>query len=172
MKFCPNCGKENPDDRSFCLYCRKSLRLYRSEAKAPVTAPKEPPVVKESVPIEPHKSDSKLLRHDSEPVWSAPEPVLRTPEPVMRAPEPARRTPEPVRSTPEPVRTAATPVWTDPAPVRPAKVKRPAPRISAMRELKLLLKEGFMILVGEPRNLLISLLFTTIHIRCTMFRRH
>ena len=38
-------------------------------------------------------------------------------------------------------------------------MKRPAPRISAMQELKLLIPEGFMVLFGEPRNLLISLLF-------------
>ena len=38
-------------------------------------------------------------------------------------------------------------------------MKGPAPRISAKQELKLLIQEGFMVLTGEPRNLLISLLF-------------
>ena len=125
MKFCPHCGKENPEDRSFCLHCKKSLRLYRSEAKAPVAAPKEPESARINIPTEMHNSNSRIIR-----------------------------------SNPNPVRPEPAPVWHEPTPVRPeAPVKRPAPRISAMEELKLLIREGFMILVGEPRNLLISLLF-------------
>ena len=181
MKFCPSCGKENPDDRSFCAYCRKSLRLYRSEAKVPVAAPKEPEVPKVNIPVEAHKSDSKLIRSNPgtirpnpapvrpdpapvrpNPVPVRPEPAPARPNPVPVRPEPApaRPNPVPVRPDPAPVRHEPAPVWHEPAPARPAvPVKRPAPRISAMQELKLLIKEGFMVLVGEPRNLLISLLF-------------
>ena len=174
MKFCPHCGKENAEDRSFCLYCKKSLRLYRSEANAPVAAPREPESARVNVPIEPHKSDSKLIRNNPGTIRPEPMPVLRTPEPVrsapapawsepapvLRTPEPVRSAPAPVRPEPTPVRPAPAPVWHEPAPVRPAApVKRPAPRISAGQELKLLIREGFMVLTGEPRNLLISLLF-------------
>ena len=165
MKFCPHCGKENADDRSFCLYCKKSLRLYRSEAKTPVAAPREPESARVNVPIEPHKSDSKLIRNNPGTIRPEPTPALRTPEPVRSAPAPARsepapilRTPEPVRPNPVPVRPEPAPVWHEPTPARPA-IKRPAPRISAGQELKLLIREGFMVLTGEPRNLLISLLF-------------
>ena len=167
MKFCPSCGKENPDERSFCVNCRKSLRLYRSEAKAPLATPVEPVIARESAPAEARKSESRLYRRPAEPVVSAPAPVR--PEPVSVRPDPAPVRPEPVSGRPDPipvrpdpipVRPEPAPVWHEPAPVRPAvAVKRPAPRISAMQELKLLIPEGFMVLFGEPRNLLISLLF-------------
>lgn len=117
---------------AFACIAEKSLRLYRAEAKAPVAAPKEPEVPRVNIPMETPNSGSRLIRNN----------------------------PASIRPDPAPIRPAPAPVRPEPAPVRPAvPVKRPAPRISAMEELKLLIKEGFMILVGEPRNLLISLLF-------------
>ena len=174
MKFCPSCGKENPDDRSFCAYCRKSLRLYRADVKPPVEPPREPESARVNTPAEAPKSNSRIIRSNPAPVRPEPAPVLRAPEPVRPNPAPVRPEPTPVRPEPTPVRPAPAPdrpnpvpvrpepapVWHEPAPVRPgAPVKSPAPRISAKQELKLLIQEGFMVLTGEPRNLLISLLF-------------
>jgi len=82
----------------------------------------------------------------------SPSPVVPQPAPAP-APRPAPA-PAPV-SRPAPAPADAPP----PELFQPNPVKKPSRRISAGKELKLLLRQGMLILVGDRRNLLFSLLF-------------
>ena len=65
--------------------------------------------------------------------------------------------------SPPPPRPAAAVVETPPKPVKPAPTPSSVPhanrRISAKRELKLLMRQGWLVMLGEKRNLIISLFF-------------
>lgn len=84
-----------------------------------------------------------------------------TPSPVVPQPAPAPApAPAPTpRPTPAP-QPAPVPVDAPPAELfQPTPVKKPSRRISAGKELKLLLRQGMLILLGDRRNLIFSLLF-------------
>lgn len=143
MKICPSCGRENPDDRSWCVYCRKSLRFY-SSGKTSIHDPKD------------------ISRADERPVG---------PDSRSRAEiDMAESLDTPDRRDTFSSREAETRLDRDTADARPnypdkkrsedfKKAAKPVERISPVRELLLLIQESFMILCGEPRNLIISLLF-------------
>lgn len=93
-----------------------------------------------------------------------------TPPPYPPAPA-AQPTPPPYQPVPAPRPAPAPAPQPVPAPAAPAYVPAPAgtatapktkargPRISVKNELKLLLRQGILVLFGEKRNLIISLLF-------------
>ena len=62
MKFCPNCGKENPDNRIFCAFCKKSLRRYRAEMKVTMTAPTELVTPEKTASPEENNGSGKLYK--------------------------------------------------------------------------------------------------------------
>ena len=85
-----------------------------------------------------------------------------SPAPAIPRPEPMPR-PEAIPH-PAPAPVASAPVDAPPPEffAAPAAKRPPSRRISAGKELKLLLRQGILILLGEKRNLIISLLFPVI----------
>lgn len=168
MSFCPNCGTPfngNP----FCSNCG-------------TPAPASPASATTSSGL---KIKGSFFSSAGNVDGSAPKaPSAPTPTPVPPAPAPA---PTPVPPAPAPA-PAPTPM---PAPA-PAPMPAPAPhdvppasafpppaptpsrprstrRISAAKELKLLLRQGILVLLGEKRNLIISLLFPFIAAAITVW---
>ena len=126
---CPSCGKENAPGKSWCSYCRKSLR-FSGTGKPTADAARqdpEPEKTPEAPPVE-----EPVVKPETTEKYSG----AGTTAAVTIAEKKAGKTVNPVKEARKPVR-----------------------RISAARELLLLIQEGFMILIGEPRNLWISLLF-------------
>ena len=146
MRFCSKCGSHNADGVKFCMNCGNSLEQPKKDFFSAAGS------------LGDDLSGPSAPAPTPRPVAPAPAPVA-PPRPVAPAPAPAVP-PRPVPPRPVPPAPAPTP---KPAPMphtAPASAGRPARRrISPMKELKLLLRQGILILVGDKRNLIISLVF-------------
>ncbi|MBQ9762362.1 MAG: ABC transporter permease [Oscillospiraceae bacterium] len=136
--FCSNCGTKVSDGSSVCPNCRTSLKS----------------------PFAPASSLSAAPSLDSSP---APESPFAPPAAPSFTPNPAPP------AAPSFTAPAAAPAFApDPAPAAAPAAPAVAPmaggikRISAGRELKLLLRQGWLVLVGDMRNLIFSLLFPVV----------
>lgn len=169
--FCTKCGAKVADGAAFCTACGNVLSgapaapVMREMPTAPVEAP------------QPEIRMNGLSRAGSvEPEIPLPAKKPAAPAPVASAPAAAPRVPSapyptvptaPAAPTVPPVVPVA-PVAPPPPPVPPAAPSAPpAPknddrRISPGRELKLLMRQGWLVMLGERRNLIISLLFPVI----------
>lgn len=170
--WCDNCGSKLPESSAFCPICGK-------------TAVKKP-----SAGATGFVSAGSLL--DEEPVGRpmdvvAPAPQPRPLEPAHAAP-PARPMPPtpPAHSAPPITRAIPhegvqfAPITMTSAP-KPPMPKTPAPktvapktagesrRISFGRELRLLLRQGWLVMLGERRNLIFSLLFPVLAAAVTVW---
>ncbi len=139
--ICPNCGRNIPGNPAFCSLCGKPT------AAAPKAA---------------GFSSAGDLGFDSTPARpTAPRSV--TPPPARPAAPPVRPVTPPARPVTPPAKPTAPPPSSKTA---SAPTTAPAGgairRISAGRELKLLLWQGWLVMKGEMRNLIISLLFPLI----------
>lgn len=173
MSFCKNCGTQISEGGKFCPKCG-------TPAAAPAPTPAAPS------PLRPATGFSKAGGLGG-PGGSVPAPAPAKPAaPVAPAPAPEKPA-APVAPAPAPVKPAA-PVTPPPAPIKeeqidelppeelfpPSKPAAPRPssagrRISAGRELRLLLRQGLLVMFGETRNLVISLLFPVIAALITVF---
>ena len=133
MRQCPKCNTALADSATFCTNCGTRL------AAAPAAS---------------SGFFSSASNLDGSPITPKPAPAP-TPTPAPQ-PAPAPR-PVPVPNpapAPRPADAPPANLYT-PTPA----VKKPSRRISAGKELKLLLRQGVLILFGEKRNLIFSLLF-------------
>ena len=157
MNICPNCGSSNPDDGRWCASCGSALtpaeaapkvsrlsgNLARSGSGSVAVAEPVAPIAPPTPPVMP----ARFCMHCGAPVAEGDHFCLNCgKDPDMETP----------------VSTPVAPVSTPPV-SRPAPARKPVPkndrRISVWQELLLLLGESAAILVGETRNLIISLLF-------------
>ena len=176
MIYCRHCGTQQ-EPLKFCRHCGKPLDVPLVPG---TSAPDKVATVKASAgDSDFFNSLGSLDGGLSEP---APRSAAPTPPPAKPPVHTAPVTPPPARTapvTPPPARTA--PVTPPPAAARPTAPVTPTPtaaapaaaaaakarvkpmrRISFGRELRLLLRQGTLILCGDKRNLLISLLFPLI----------
>lgn len=132
--FCVRCGAKVPEGTNFCTACGQ-----------PVTGTPAAP----ATPIAPVSAGGFMRAGGLDlDAPAAPEPT-----PVYSEPESA-----PVYAAPP---APPEPVYTPPAPTVPP-AETASRRISAKRELQLLLRQGWLVMLGERRNLIISLLFPVI----------
>ena len=167
--WCGRCGAKLSDGSKFCPACGCAAGAAPG---APLSAPAPRPIAAEAPggfmrPGGLTSGPDDLSGGTMTGGRSIPEPVIPpmpadppyTP-PVHVAPPvytPPVAPPTPPVSTAPPVSPApAPPVRSAPTPERVPAAGR---RISAGRELKLLLHQGWLVLLGERRNLIISLLF-------------
>lgn len=144
--FCPNCGKNIPGNSAFCPVCGKPVNIPR-----PTAAPRPADTARTG------------------PGFSAPGDLGLGGTPVSRPAAPVRP------AAPPPARPATPPPAAPAAPKAPPATPKAPPaggsirRISAGRELKLLLWQGWLVMKGEMRNLIISLLFPLIAAAITVW---
>ncbi len=162
--FCTKCGARAPEGSRFCTGCGSSLE---PAPKIP-SAPKAPAAPASQGFARAGSLDMDL--GDPAPV-TPPKPAAPVAPPKPAAPVPMAP-PAPTPMAPPTPTPMAPPAPTPMAPPAPAPMAPPAPapkapsggdrRISAQRELKLLLRQGWLVMLGEKRNLIISLLFPVI----------
>lgn len=142
MNQCPKCNATLADNATFCTNCGNRLAAEPAAASSGF-----------------FNSAGNL---DGSPVAPKPTPAPAPRPAPMPTPTPAPQPAPAPRPAPMP-NPAPAPAPADAPPANlytPTPVaKKPSRRISAGKELKLLLRQGILILLGEKRNLIISLLF-------------
>lgn len=148
--WCDNCGSKLPEGGAFCPMCGKTSAKKPSTGAAGFFVPggllEEEPVSRTVVPP---VAESKPAP-TAAPVFSTkPESPVAPPvsaPPITRAIPHEGVTFKPITET---------------RPIKPAvpKTSGEGRRISFTRELKLLLRQGWLVMLGEKRNLIFSLLF-------------
>lgn len=161
--FCSRCGAKMADGIAYCAACGCPVKEAPVHASKVAPAPRPAVAAEEPQPIIRMNGLSRGGSLEPEVVL---EPRKHVAEPVL----PSRSGPAVPPAAPKavpvaPVTPPAAPVSAPKAaPIPPA---APAPRsasrrISAARELKLLLRQGWLVMSGDKKNLIISLLFPVI----------
>ena len=152
--WCTRCGTQIPDSFSTCPRCGNVLTPPR-----PASSP--------SFGFQPAADlgePSRPIGATPPPAYSAPRPMAPPVPPMAPPPRPMAPPVPPMTPPPRPV-TPAAPAVSPSAPTAAPKASTAEKkasagrRISAGRELKLLLRQGWLVMCGERRNLIISLLF-------------
>lgn len=170
--FCFKCGAKVADGAAFCAACGNPLN------GAPATPAPDPipaavpetaqPVIRMNGLSKAGALEPEVSLEPKKPVAEAP--VLNPTPPAPMAPPAAPRMAPPAPMTAAPRMAPPTPApATPPVPPAPAPATAVPPasptsksgdrRISPARELKLLLHQGWLVMSGDRKNLIISLLF-------------
>ena len=163
--FCFKCGAKVADGNAFCTACGNPMKTEPAPQPKPEAVPVAEPEIRMNgfsragamepeVKLEPRKPVAEApLAPPANPLMAPPPPAAPPAAPRMAPPPPAAPRMAPPISAAPPV----TPPVTSPvAPPVPGTTSR---RISPMRELKLLLRQGWLVMSGDRKNLIISLLF-------------
>lgn len=159
--WCNHCGSELPEGGAFCAKCGTAVAKKSAVSETGFFSPGS--LLDEEPPKGPAETAKPVAPASPAAPGRPVEPV--TPAAPRRPVEPV--TPAAPKRPVEPVTPAASaaPV-TRPAASRPPVTKPAAPRAAGEgrrlpfgRELKLLLRQGWLVMLGEKRNLIFSLLF-------------
>ena len=182
--FCFKCGAKVADGTAFCTACGNPLNgapATPAPDPVPVAVPETAqPVIRmnglsKAGALEPEVSLEPKKPVAEAPVLNPTPPAPVAPPAAPRMAPPAPMTAAPRMAPPAPMTAAPRMAPPTPAPATPPVPPAPAPapavppasptsktgdrRISPARELKLLLHQGWLVMSGDRKNLIISLLF-------------